>query len=243
MVSGEGRSDIGGGNSGQAISTGDDFYKGPMTVLLERVLNRHLPYWIKQLPNSEPLNFAYVSHGYLKRQGKDSKLRFPSKDVAKGHLGEYKQAAELAKLSITQECQLAVYFIDCDGKNEDKNEQSILRQNRVNAIKKGFTKGKALGVAMVPKPTSEAWLICHCQTTPYNNCGQWETRLSGNDNCPDEQSAKKVLKGFTNMAYNDPRMVDIAHDVIVDRLNMPSFNQFRNDLKTVIRDVCGEVEE
>ena len=95
---------------------------------------------------------------------------------------------------------------------------------------------------MVPKPTSEAWFICHCQTTPYLNCGDWEVNLSGNDNCPDDKSPKKVLEGFIGVNYADDTVIDKVDEIIIDDLIMPSFTQFKNDAKQAIKTVCGTVE-
>jgi hypothetical protein len=249
IVSGEGRTDIGGSHSGQAIATGVDFDKGPMSSLIEKILERHLPNWNKDLLEDAPLIFKYVSHGYLKRQAEhaakgNGKFALTSKDVKKQHLGKYKQARELAKLSVEQECQVAVYFIDCDGRNEDKSKNSSLQLDIVESINQGFKKGKAQsGIAMVPKPTSEAWLICHCQTTPYLNCGNWEINLSGNDNCPDENSPKKVLEGFIGADYADDIVIDKVDEINIDNLVMPSFTKFKNDAKLAIRAVCGTVED
>jgi hypothetical protein len=43
----------------------------------------------------------------------------------------------------------------------------------------GFSKG----VTMIPKPKSEAWLICVLKEHAYQNCQSLEDR-SGNDNSP-----------------------------------------------------------
>lgn len=56
------------------------------------------------------------------------------------------------------EAQLAIYFHDTDGTNRDPHDPHDLMQ----AVNEGF-RGAGFagqGVAMVPQPTSEAWLIC-----------------------------------------------------------------------------------
>jgi hypothetical protein len=243
MVSGEGSGDIG------SIYL-DKFTKGPMSILIEKVLKRHMPYWNRDYFNNDvPLNFKYVSHGFLKKKAENTakgngKFSLPGKGIYKLHGGQYKQARELAKLSIENECQVAIYFMDCDGKNSDKNIKSSRQSDIVETINTGLRKGKAQsGIAMVPKPTSEAWLICHCQTTPYLNCGPLEINLSGNDKCPDENSPKKVLEKYICVDYADAVVVDKAQEIDIDRIEMSSFKQFKSDAKSAIRQICGTFED
>ncbi|KPM01486.1 hypothetical protein [Vibrio splendidus] len=240
IVSGEGRTDIGGSHSGQAIATGVDFEKGPMYILIERMLARFVPDWNADLWETNPLEVSYVSHGFLKRKAKErakgnGKFTFASKTLHQEHNGKYKHTRELAGLATERGCQLAVYFIDTDGRNEDKDDSSQLQQKIVQALNEGYIKGGFNGgVAMVPKPTSEAWLICHCQTSPYANCSILETRLSGNDNCPDENSPKKELERFIGVGYDDALVFDKVETLDIDQLDMPSFNRFKDDLKSAI---------
>lgn len=249
IVSGEGRTDIGGSHSGQAISTGADFEKGPMYILIERMLHRFMPDWNVEYWETNPPNISYVSHGLLGRNAKlrakgNGKFTFASKSLNKEHNGKHKHARELAVTAKELECQLAVYFIDTDGRNEDKTEHSQLHRKIVEALNLGFEKGEfAGGVAMVPKPTSEAWLICHCQNLPYSNCNSLEIRLSGNDNCPDEQSPKKELERFIGAGYDDAVVFDKVAELDIEQLDMPSFNRFKQDLKSVIGTVCGQVKD
>lgn len=249
IVSGEGRTDIGGSHSGQAISTGVDFEKGPMYILIERMLHRFIPDWNVDLWETHPLDISYVSHGFLKKKAKErakgnGKYTFASKTLHQEHNGKYKHTRELAGIAIKLGCQLAVYFIDTDGRNEDKDDNSQLHRKIVEALNEGYVKGGfAGGVAMVPKPTSEAWLICHCQTSPYANCSILETRLSGNDNCPDEQSPKKELERFIGAGYDDAVVFDKVAELDIEQLDMPSFNRFKQDLKSVIETVCGQVKD
>ena len=249
IVSGEGRTDIGGSRSGQAFASEDDFEKGPMYVLTERMFNRFLPDWNSDYYEQVPLEPIYVAHGLLKRIAKErakgaGKFILASKKRHKEQNGKYKQARELAKLAVERECQMAVYFVDCDGKNADKSTSSTLQSEIVKSLNEGFKDGGLeAGVAMVPKPTSESWLICHCQGSSYRRCDLLETSLSGNDNCPDEQSPKKVLASYIGAEYDDAEVFVKVDELDLDRLDMPSFNQYKTDLINSIRHICGDVTE
>ncbi|MFS2224644.1 hypothetical protein [Pantoea sp. B65] len=84
---------------------------------------------------------------------------------------------------------IAVLFRDCDG---TRSEPARLWQDKVNSIRQGFRDAGLgrCGVAMVPKPKSEAWMLCVLRDN-YQQCARLEN-LSGNDDSPD--SAKAQLK-------------------------------------------------
>ena len=82
----------------------------------------------------------------------------------------------------------AVLFRDADGTNSGDRSQ---RDDKVKSMVTGFqTEDFDFGVPMVPKPKSEAWLMCALQGHPYQNCERLE-EMSGNDDSP--RSAKKQL--------------------------------------------------
>lgn len=248
IVSGEGPSDLGGSRSGQALSHDEDFEKGPFFELIERMLNKYLPEWNRDFFETNPLSTTYVSHGYLSKQGKETvkgqgKYTLAGKGKHKGYEGKVKQARELGKLAIEKNCQLAIYFHDTDGSNEAKNINSSLQGNIVKAVNAGFIKGQMnTGVAMIPKPTSEAWLVCSCKNN-YQNCDELEVSLSGNvraDNSPKEVFAKHLgvnVKDITNNILTDK-----TTNLDLNQMNMASYNQFRDDLKSAILTVCGSIE-
>ena len=89
-----------------------------------------------------------------------------------------------------------------------------------------------LGVPMVPKPKSEAWLLCALKRSPYQGCADLED-LSGNDDSP--RSPKKLLAeavGSSVVPVPAEEQVDWVRTGRVDpfRIQMPSFDQFKTDL-------------
>ena len=100
--------------------------------------------------------------------------------------------------------------------------------------------GYVRGVPMLPKPKSEAWLLCALQEHAYQNCIRFES-ISGNDHSPN--SAKKQLEAAMleyGKTYAD------APDMVVDgmispqEIDMPSFNAFRSRLEEVAQAMIGE---
>ena len=94
---------------------------------------------------------------------------------------------------------------------------------------------------MVPQPTSEAWLICSCKVEPYQHCTQLETQLSGNDRSPDRAPKKVLGRLLNNEEYHRGDLWPVVEGIELDRLDMPTFNRFRDDLKQGIRNLCGDV--
>lgn len=92
---------------------------------------------------------------------------------------------------------------------------------------------------MVPKPKSEAWLICALKPNAYQNCGALEESLSGNDNAP--EPAKEQLEAL--LAQRGERLGDLPDMVsngTIDALragmkDMQSFEDFDRRLREVLQ--------
>ena len=84
---------------------------------------------------------------------------------------------------------VAVLFRDSDG---TATAQRGLWTDERNSMLRGFEdEGFSCGVPMLPKPKSEAWVLCALKDNPYQGCDALEER-SGNDNSPN--SLKDDLK-------------------------------------------------
>ncbi|MNY52661.1 hypothetical protein D3C86_1883510 [compost metagenome] len=89
---------------------------------------------------------------------------------------------------------------------------------------------------MLPRPKSEAWLLCALKEVPYQNCEKLEEE-SGNDgavNSLKDRLASRLGQDATRKLLNE-----ILSEGRIDaaRIDMPSFNEFRDDLERVIRDI------
>ena len=246
LVFGEGPTDMGRSRNAQAYAHGDDLEVGPMLRLAHRLLGRHLPDWnadLFDLQQEHAIPSVLVAPAEMKSLVKSSAIKLPSKKTKQGYLIHSKRGAVLGELaqqtgSLT-EAQLAIYFHDTDGTNRDPHDPHDLMQ----AVNEGFRAAgfAGQGVAMVPQPTSEAWLICSCKVEPYQHCTQLETQLSGNDRSPDRAPKKVLGRLLNNEEYHRGDLWPVVEGIELDRLDMPTFNRFRDDLKQGIRNLCGDV--
>lgn len=96
--------------------------------------------------------------------------------------------------------------------------------------------GFSRGVPMIPKPKSEAWLICDWKAQPYQNCGRLEDR-SGNDDSPNNLKAElEALIGARPTRQNLCELMG-TRPIDIDRIDMPKFREFRKRLKEVINTI------
>jgi hypothetical protein len=239
---------MGRSRNAQAYAHGADLEVGPMLRLAHRLLARHLPDWnadLFDLQQEHAIPSVLVAKAEMATKTRAGKFKLLSKEVKQGYLIHSKRAAVLGELaqqsgSLT-EAQLAIYFHDTDGTNRDPHDPHDL----VQAVNEGFRAAgfAGQGVAMVPQPTSEAWLICSCKPDAYQHCAQLETQLSGNDRSP--ARAPKLVLGhhLRNPDYHRGDLLPVVNAIELDRLDMPTFNQFRDDLKQGIRNLCGAVDD
>lgn len=225
LLSGEGQTDI--GTSNQAV--------GPMSKLVDQWISRRSQYSLLEYNM-----FKIISEHELSLK---SKLLRPLSRRGKKHSAEtryyYKNARALGQLT-NEESQLQnidleeiipVLFHDSDenvssGRGEWKDKwNSILHGFLIEHVK--------TGVPMLPKPKSEAWLLCALRNK-YQHCAELENE-SGNDKAPN--SLKKQLEEHLGVPVTrelindkiDQNGIDINQ--IVD---MPSLNQFKERLDEVL---------
>lgn len=247
VMTGEGPTDMGSCNDSQAICSGDQLDAGPVARLMFKTIQQYLPNW--NADNLEQENIAFhltlIDEMWLKSRCKEKKrsLIRPSKAVAKGMLVHAQRAQVLAEYAHSSDHQMAAYFHDTDGTRSQLDDMPNRQGELTQAIKAGFRAAgfEDQGLALVPKPTSEAWFICGLKESPYQHCGSLETDLSGNDNSPSR--APKVLLGeiIKNPNYNRSDLNELVDQLDPERIDMPSFNSLRQQIQTAIRAICGEV--
>ena len=93
-----------------------------------------------------------------------------------------------------------------------------------------------LAVAMMPKPKSEAWLICALKENPYQACEALENR-SGNDKS--QTPLKPELETLVAAHPSELLINDLVAEnhIDVDRIDMTSLNVFRDDLKLAVEKI------
>ena len=237
LLSGEGPTDIGACATAGGECEGQAFSAGPMALLINQIVE---PIW-----EYSPLGtgaFTYVSEGVLAAGSKQLRgVALPGLKRPRETAYFYKNAralARMAKARTTPESPVgAVLFRDSDGTLSACNS---LWQDKWNSMATGFkAEAFALGVPMVPKPKSEAWLLCAVQQNQYTNCARFEN-ISGNDASPN--SAKQHLDdALAARGRNHHDVCDMIRDGTVQaaRIAMPSYDRFRGRMEEVARTMAG----
>jgi len=237
LLSGEGPTDLGRCNNSQGQCSGVDFDVGPMTLLLDRLIeSSRFGYSLLDFPEA----YRYVSETALAQRVADRKRQKRNTFLVGKKHGEetgyfYINAWMLGEIAQEHEAEandmaVAVLFRDGDG---TRSAKSGIWRDKWNSMKQGFLRAQfERGVPMLPKPKSEAWLLCAAKPNPYQNCADLENALSGNDDSPN--SAKKQLGDILpdTSAEGLKTWVETALDI--DRIDMPSFNQFKQSLEKAI---------
>lgn len=240
VVSGEGPSDIGDCERGEIECTGRSFKPGPMAMVIDRIVDQKTDGGLSPLAASaiefiskRALCAVEVSGSMLLATGKKSKA---------GTALFTRNAQQLAvfarRFGADNSPVAAILFRDADG---TRSTERGLYEAKRDSILRGFASvGFELGVPMVPKPKSEAWLLCALKENPYQHCSALEDSLSGNDNAPD--SAKEQLEqrlGALGKTNGDLVPMLTAGEIAVDRIIMPSFQKFRERLEEVTDRMLG----
>jgi len=235
LLSGEGVADIGVGDSNAAVCEGEGFLAGPMAIMVDQIVERCHDYSLLDIGCC-----GYVSESQLTERAGELKaakkaMRLPGKKQAKETRYFFNNARILARIAKEQEAErkdevVAVLFRDSDGTaSAGRGLWSEKRQSMLDGFdEEGFAKG----VPMIPRPKSEAWLICALKKNAYQNCQTLEDR-SGNDNSPN--SLKGELADILGEKVTpDLLCAKVRKRVDIDKIKMLSFQAFRDRLEEVL---------
>ena len=138
---------------------------------------------------------------------------------------------------------IVVYFRDNDGASS--NDKKATYSSKISAMQQGFDKAECYtGVPMVPRPKSEAWILC-ALTKNYQNCASLEER-SGNDDSPN--SLKKELKDVFRDRYKQEVNAETLNEHVANndidpvRISMPSYDAFRLAFDKACEIICNRSE-
>ncbi|WP_198305546.1 hypothetical protein [Arcobacter vandammei] len=219
-LSGEGKTDLGELDFGT-----DEFIAGSMYMIVDKIIEKtydYSPY------NTSKENIKYIPEAELSKRAKTLKpIRLPGKSSKKETAYFYKNARALAIITKEIEADLAILFRDSDGTNSSNSEEW---KDKYDSILRGFEVEEFFkGVAMLPKPKSEAWLLCALKNN-YQNCNTLENE-SGNDNSPN--SLKKQLESY---ALSDEQICDKikSSEIDIEKIEMDSFKIFKQRLLDVL---------
>lgn len=236
LLSGEGSTDIGSCVGAATVCQGPDFLPGPMAIVVDQIIDAKLKY--------SPL--AYLSVGCVSEAGLSGAakglaaakkgLRLPGSKRRKETGYFYSNARALASIAkataISEKDEVvAVLFRDSDGTaSAGRGLWADKRQSMLDGFDdESFNRG----VPMIPRPKSEAWLLCGLKQQPYQGCGALEVR-SGNDRSPN--SLKDELEAVLGGATSRQNLVTLVQGrtVDIDKISMHSFSAFRIRLEAVL---------
>ena len=234
FLSGEGVTDLGAGRSNTGVCEDSDFIVGPMTVVVEKVVEKSQNYSMLGC-------CVYVTEQCIAECAKGLKIsgkamRLPGVRRPKETRYFFNNARALSKLAKEKERELsdkvvAVLFRDADGAaSAGRGDWRDKRQSMLD----GFDEEEfSRGVPMIPKPKSEAWLICAMKSNPYQGCEKLEER-SGNDHSP--KSLKKELEAILKARATRKLLCEKVRNGAfeIGKIRMPSFTAFRKRLESVI---------
>lgn len=236
VLSGEGPGDIGVCIPSAECCDRSGFKEGPMAIIVDQLLDGFQGYEMSHL-DAERVSF--VSEAYLaanKSPPKKKAMALKGKKrpaETKYYFENARSLATVAKAKAEEidDKVVAVLFRDSDG------TASAGRGNwedKRNSIVEGFnSESFEFGVAMVPKPKSEAWLLCATKPDPYQHCTALENE-SGNDRSANP--LKDQLSASLNGDSSAVRINELLAEGTIDvkRIDMPSFLDFKAELQRVV---------
>jgi hypothetical protein len=243
MLSGEGPTDIG---VNQPVPGGARFVPGPMAELVDWFCRKSMGgfsplEWQRDYPETDTVQ--YLGRGDLsqrKQMREDRPRLLPGHKRPSGLADQEAQAWTLGRLAVEkahtdQDVVVAILFHDCDGTRSAPPSQW---QDRVTAIEHGFALAScSTSVAMVPRPKSEAWLLCALKTSPYQHCDSLE-EAPGNDGSPkDLKTRLKAINGGKEPTGDQQAEWVRAGRIDPERIDMPSFKAFTDRLEVVLAQV------
>ena len=220
VLSGEGKTDL-----GELAYGSDEFIAGAMYMIVDKIIENRYSYSPYETSKE---NIKFVPEVELSKKAKTLRpMKLPSKESKKETAYHHRNARALAIFAKEHDESIAILFHDSDETNSSTNSEwqdkyySMMYDFEVEEFSKG--------VAMLPKPKSEAWILCALKNS-YHNCDNLENE-SGNDDSPN--SLKKQLETF-----------DLTHEKIcekiqnseidIEKINMKSFNIFKKRLEEVV---------
>ena len=236
LFSGEGATDLGVSSGNSIVSEGSEYQYGPLTIFVDQIVEECCRFSLL-----ESQHYGFISKQTLKQRADELKANKKSPHLPGKKRGNetayfFKNARIFARIAMDRQTQLndiviGILFRDSDG-TASAGRGSW--EDKRRSMESGFmAEGFQRGVPMIPKPKSEAWLICALQANPYQSCAVLESR-SGNDNSPNS------LKQELQRILGEPVTRDLLSRLVIDRridvrrIEMPSLKSFLRRLKEVI---------
>ena len=243
LLSGEGKSDMGVCYPAQEQCESEQFRAGAMAVVVDQLVGISQGFEFSYLDNGLAgfISENCLANNKLKPIEKDKSLKVRGKKRPKETLYYFNNARVLADLAKKKTVEIddkvvAVLFRDSDGTaSAGRGDWRTKRESMI----RGFTAEEfEWGVPMIPKPKSEAWLLCALKDNPYQHCIQLED-VTGNDDGknPLKEQLTEVLNGQDSVENIKQMLRDKRIDI--EQIDMDSFNEFKKVLDSVVKNVMG----
>lgn len=226
ILSGEGPTDLG---STRPTEQGLQFVPGPMAWFVDRLLEPRLGYSLLDLYRDGADCVRHVHESELARGAKQGSPLLPGVRYGKDTAFFTRNAQVLGLMArmeaeATAQPVVAVLFRDGDGTHAIPKVQW---QQKFDSIARGFELVEFdAGVPMVPRPKSEAWLLCALKIPAYQHCDALEDS-PGNDNSP--HALKDRLAALHGSVPGADEQAEWVRTGRVDpaAIEMPSCEMFR----------------
>jgi len=240
LLSGEGPTDIGACSMPVESCDGESFIAGPMAIFVDQLVESKIGYSLLATGGVRFISehgLSLIAKSLVKR--KSPRLPGRKKQKETGYFEKNARALAIKAQTLAAELKdevISILFRDADGTAstvrglyEDKRE-SMLRGFKMEEYPSG--------VPMIPKPKSEAWLLCALKLDPYSYCDALENE-SGNDSSPN--SLKGKLDDAIGHHAGSSELAEMVRNRRIDvvRIGMPSMRDFRDRLFEVLGLQCG----
>jgi hypothetical protein len=239
IFSGEGVTDFGTGTH-HSFCCGNDYRYGPLTYLVDKLIEQICHYSI--ITNEVAVWVDGAELERIKSNSRPSKksIRIPGgkvKIAARYHFEDAKALAIATSTFIetkTDKNCIAILFRDSN--TTDKKEWN----DKITSMFNGFiVEDFHYGVPMLPKPVSEAWILCavYRNENPNRNCNDLENRKHGNrkEHALKYELEEKLGAQPTRELLNKKIL---SGEINHNNINLPSFNKFKERLEKILEDIA-----
>jgi hypothetical protein len=233
VLSGEGPSDLG---TMQLKESGWAFTPGPMAWIIDGLLARPdcLNYSIFELHANGGDCICFLSESELSALRGPKPLFLPRGYGITRNLFFFKSAYLLgvrakAIASERNSPVIAIYFRDADGTRSTPRTEW---EEKFLSMKSGFAAAELQsGVPMVPRPKSEAWMLCGLIKAgdAQTDCG-WLEEEPGNDASPNSLKARLAQHLGTSATAEQQAELVSSGQISPEQIDLPSFIAFREEL-------------
>jgi len=237
LLSGEGSSDIGKCSIPINFCDTSLFVPGPMAFFVDQLFESKLNYSLLDMGGIRFISEHGLSLIAKKTLVNRKRPRLPRKNKQKETLYFEKNARALAikAKALSTECKdevVSVLFRDADG--TASTIRGLYEAKRESMFRGFEMEAYSLGIPMIPKPKSEAWLLCALKSDPYHHCAVLENE-SGNDNSP--KALKKQLEQALGHHADSNELADLVKNrsINIAKIDMPSLNDFKTSLFDVLQ--------